>query len=286
MTAAAARAVPAPRDRSPAGHIFAGRLLPDARSAALARRIEAAFLAEAGWDEESWVLTLPSGHPLLGRPVCRAPVCQTTCFENTGICLDCRRRLAQAGLNPDEAGSLPPPRGRRWLGPGDGTCAVTRCPRPWVKAGQPLCPEHLSQQQRPGISVAAFTARGDVVALPSHGNCAVAACPRQLPGHRAVYCDAHLQRLRCLRRAGRAPEELSWRMTEPPVRRAGQVSLAGLGPAVAVEILFGLQQRTRQGVKTNNAILRSVSNDARSQQVSSLVAWQSRPGAGRDTPAW
>ena len=282
MTAAAARATPVPQDPSPAGHIFAGRPLPEARSAALAGRIEAAFLAEAGWDEETWVLTLPAGHLLLGRPVCRAPGCQTTCFEKTGICLDCRRRLAQAGLSLDDAGSLPPPRGRRWLGPGDGTCAVTRCPRPWVKAGQPLCPEHLGQQQRLGVSVAAFTARADVVALPSHGTCAVAACPRQLPGRGADYCDAHLQRLRCLRRAGRTPDELSWRLTEPPIPRAGQVSLAGLSPAVAVEILFGLQQRTQQGVKTNNAILRSVTNDARSQQVSSLadLAIPSRRGKG------
>ena len=93
-------------------------------------RIEAAFLAEAGWDEETSVLTLPPDHLLLGRPVCRAPGCQTTCFEKTGICLDCRRRLAGAGLSLDDAGSLPPPRGVRWLRPGDGTCVVAGCPPP------------------------------------------------------------------------------------------------------------------------------------------------------------
>jgi len=60
-------------------------------------------------------------------------------------------------------------------------------------------------------------------------------------------------------------------VTEPPVPRAGQVSLAGLAPAVAVEMLFGLQQRTRQGVKTYCTILRPVANDARTQQVLSLA---------------
>ena len=61
-------------------------------------------------------------------------------------------------------------------------------------------------------------------------------------------------------------------MTEPPVPRAGQVSLAGLKPgAAAVELLFGLQQRTRQGVKTYCAILRAAANDARTQQVPSLA---------------
>ena len=52
MTAAARiNAVPAPPpDELPAGGLFAGRVLLDERSAALASRIDAAFLAEAGWD--------------------------------------------------------------------------------------------------------------------------------------------------------------------------------------------------------------------------------------------
>ena len=260
-------------------------MLLDERSAALASRIDAAFLAEAGWDAAAWVLTLPAEHPLLGRTFCRAPGCQTTCAAATRVCLDCQRRLAAAGLGLEDVALLPPPQGKRWLGTGDGTCRVSGCPRPWVTSGQPLCPEHLSQQDRLGVSIADFTARPDVIALPSHGTCAVASCPRQVPGHDAVYCDAHLQRLRVLRRAGHHPDEAAWRVTEPPVPRAGQVSLAGLKPAAAAEVLFGLQQRTRQGVKTYCAILRAVANDARAQQVSSLADLTSRPAAARAMPA-
>jgi integrase len=256
-----------------AGYVLgAEQALLDEQTVLLAARIEPAFLAEAGWDPCTRVLTIDPAHPLLGRNVCRAPGCQTTCPAGTGVCLDCRRRLEQAGLGLEDAGLLPPPHGRRWLGPGDGTCAVAGCPRPWVKSVRPLCPGHLAQQERLGISdVAAFTARPGVAALPSHGICAVAACPRELPAAGSAYCDAHLQRLRCLRRAGEQPDEAAWRLTEPPVPRAGQVSLAGLGLAVVTEILFGLQQRTRQGVRTHDAILRSVSNDARSQRVASLA---------------
>ena len=94
-TATAVHLALLPQDPSPAGGIFAGQQLLDEQSAELAGRIEAAFLAEAGWDAATWVLTLPPDHPLLGRPVCRAPGCQTTCHEKTGICLDCRRRLAR-----------------------------------------------------------------------------------------------------------------------------------------------------------------------------------------------
>ena len=120
MTAAVHLAL-LPQDPSPAGHVFAGRQLLDEQSAALAGRIEAAFLAEAGWAAATWVLTLPPDHPLLGRPVCRAPGCQTTCHEKTGICLDCRRRLARpawAWTTPDccrhrgEAAGLGPGTGR------------------------------------------------------------------------------------------------------------------------------------------------------------------------------
>jgi integrase len=256
-----------------AGHVLgAEQALLDEQTVLLAARIEPAFLAEAGWDLCTRVLTIDPAHPLLGRNVCRAPGCQTTCPAGTGVCLDCRRRLEQAGLGLQDAGLLPPPHGRRWLGPVDGTCAVAGCPRPWVKSARPVCPGHLAQQERLGISdVAAFTAWPGVTALPSHGICAVAACPRELPAACSAYCDAHLQRLRCLRRAGEQPDEAAWRLTEPPVPRAGQVSLAGLSLAVVTEILFGLQQRTRQGVRTHDAILRSVSNDARGQRVASLA---------------
>src|SRR6266568_4704500 len=203
--------------------LFAGRVPLDERSAVLASRIDPAFLAEAGWDAGTWVLTLPAEHPLLGRTFCRAPGCQTTCAAATRVCLDCRRRLAAAGLDLEDVALLPPPQGKRWLGTGDGTCRVSGCPRPWVTSGQPLCPEHLSQREQLGVSIADFTARADVAALPSHGTCSVASCPRQLPGHGTAYCDAHLQRLRVLRRAGQSPgDETAWRATEPPVPRAGQ----------------------------------------------------------------
>src|SRR6266571_4666188 len=145
MTAAARiHAVPAPRpgELLPEGELFAGRVLLDERSAVLASRIDAGFLAEAGWDPGTWVLTLPAEHPLQGK---------------------------------------------RWLGTGDGTCRVSGCPRPWMMSGQPLCPEHLGQRERLGVRIADFTARPDVIALPSHGTCPVPSCPRQVPGHDAVY---------------------------------------------------------------------------------------------------
>src|ERR1700722_3250328 len=119
-TAARIRAVPAPRpgEMLPGGELFAGRVLLDERSAVLASRIGAAFLAEAGWDPGTWVLTLPAEHPLLGRTFCRAPGCQTTRAAATRVCPDCRRRLAAAGLGLEDVALLPAAQGRRWVGTG------------------------------------------------------------------------------------------------------------------------------------------------------------------------
>ena len=234
MTAAARiHAVPAPPpDELPAEEgLFAGRVLLDERSAALASRIDAAFLAEAGWDAGTWVLTLPAEHPLLGRTFCRAPGCQTTCAAATRVCLDCQRRLAAAGLDLEDVALLPPPQGKRWLGAGDGTCRVTGCPRPWVTSGQPLCPEHLGQQERLGVSTADFTARADVdrAALSWHlrGGIVPASAPRA--------------RCRLLRRAPAAAARAAPRRPSPrrgrlagdraagPARRAGQPRRADPG---------------------------------------------------------
>ena len=86
----------------------------------------------------------------------------------------------------------------------------------------------------------------------------------------------------------RAPDEKTIRVVLDRLdpRALTQVSLAGLAPAAAIEVLFGLQQRTRQGVKTYCAILRAVANDARTQQVlSPWRDWISRPAAARAMPA-
>jgi hypothetical protein len=188
----------------------------------LAGRIEPAFLAEAGWDAGTRVLTIDPARPLLGRSTWKAPGCQTTCPAGTGICLDCRRRLEKAGLGLEDAGLLPPPRGARWLGAEDGTCAVPGCPRPWASSARPLCPAHLAQKERLAVSeFAAFAVLPGVTALPSHGICAVAACAREVPWAGGTYCEAHRLRLRSLHRAGQQPDEAAWRLTEPPVPRSG-----------------------------------------------------------------
>ena len=57
-------------------------------AARLARPLDPAFLAEAGWDPAARVLSLPAGHPLLGRTLCRAGGCAATAHGSPagGLC--------------------------------------------------------------------------------------------------------------------------------------------------------------------------------------------------------
>ncbi|HSL38080.1 MAG TPA: hypothetical protein VK883_14770, partial [Arthrobacter sp.] len=235
----------------------------------LAELIDPGFLAEAGWDRVDRTLRPAPEHPLLGRTICTAPGCQTTCGPRPGVCLECRRRLDAAGLGLADVAQLPPPRGRRWLAPGDGACLVARCPRPWTRSETPLCHAHRTQCADLDLTIEDLLTTAGVRALPSFGVCAVAACHRQLPARGDLYCGAHVQRWRTARRAGE--DELTWRAREPPVPQAGLVNWDAITPEVVVQLLFGLQQRTRQGAKTSDAILRSIGMDIRRQNVSTLA---------------
>lgn len=249
------------------GGIFADGGTLGRLAAALAGLIDPAFLAEAGWDRSSLVLSPPPDHRLLGRPVCRTASCSTTAPHRDRICGPCRRRLAERGLGEDPAGL---PAAQSEPGERPGPCAVPGCAREQVSwaSRQALCRAHLDQQQVLAVPAAEFSARRLAGPLPAGELCAVVACARQRRHRAGLYCEAHQQRFRAARRRVPDLDEQRWRLTEPPVSRGGRVSLCGLDPAVIVEVLFGLQQRCRtDGSKTREAVLRALCDDLRRQQV-------------------
>ena len=106
------------------------------------RLIDPAFLTEVGWDSRQRLLAPPPEHPLLGRPVCRAPGCQATAFGRARVCQRCQGRLASAGLGLEAVCELPEPPCQP-----PSRCAVEGCPRPWKTSGDRLCLTHLRQQR-------------------------------------------------------------------------------------------------------------------------------------------
>jgi hypothetical protein len=184
-----------PSARAGAAHVFAGGA--GGQAAAVAAVIDPAFLAEAGWDPACLVLSPPSGHPLLGRAVCRVVGCGTTAPARTQVCVSCQRRLAGRGLALADAAVLParpvPPRG-------PGRCAVKGCERERLSAPAQLCQAHLELRQRLGISLAEFTASPMTRPLPPLGPCAPAAASRRPVLRSAPAAAAHRPQVRsCLR---------------------------------------------------------------------------------------
>jgi integrase len=239
----------------------------DEAVAMVGRLLDPAFLAEAGWDAAGRLLCPPAEHPLLGRPVCRAPGCQATAFGRARVCQRCQRRLARAGLGPDAVCELPEPPCQP-----PSRCAVTGCPRPWKTSRDRLCLAHLRQQREVlKVPLEVFLACPQARPLPSCGPCQVPACTRERAGTSGSYCDAHRQRFRAAARAVPGLDEAAWRAAQPAIAQYGQVSFYGLAPLVTAQLLVGLQQRTRSSTRTNEKALRSVCEKLRLHHVATII---------------
>jgi integrase len=272
MTAATALPV---SSAASGGRVFPGVLAgvelkgPAAR---LARVTDPAFLAEAGWDPAARVLWLPAAHPLLGRTLCRAGGCPATAHAATpGLCWSCFARLRRAGMTAEQIAASrqvpgPPPR--------PGRCLVPGCERmsPGGRQGQRtgLCVAHSRRFRRmPGMTIARFVADPAVRPLAALGACRVAACTRRAESEHG-YCPTHYVRWRSAVTADPGTGQRRWDLTEPAVSEGGLVSVRGLEPLVVVQVLFGLQQRTRGGAKTTDVNLRGVCDALRRQQSATI----------------
>ena len=244
-------------------------------AARLAGMLDLAFLAGAGWDPVSRVLSLPARHPLLGRTLCRADGCPATVHGTKagGLCWSCFARLRRAGLSIEEIAASPqvpaaPPR--------PAGCLVPGCERmsPGGRQGQRtgLCLAHSRRfRRKPGMTMERFLADPGVRPLAALGPCSVAACSRRAESEHG-YCPTHYVRWRSTVTAVPRTGQRHWELTEPAISEGGQVSLRGLAPLVVVQVLFGIHQRTSDGAKITDVNLRAVCDALRRQQASSIGA--------------
>ena len=254
-------------------HVLAGVVL-DGPAARLAGMLDLGFLAEAGWDPASRVLSLPASHPLLGRTLCRADGCPATAHGITaaGLCWSCFARLRRAGMSAAEIAASPrvPAASPRPAG-----CLVPGCERmsPGGRQGQRtgLCVAHSRRFRRtPGMTIERFLADPAVRPLAALGPCHVAACARRAESEHG-YCPTHYARWRSIVTAAPGTDQRHWELTEPAVSEGGQVSLRGLAPLVVVQVLFGIWQRTRGGAKITDVNLRGVCDTLRRQQAAAIA---------------
>jgi hypothetical protein len=236
-------------------------------TAALWEVIEPEFVTLLGWDPEVKILSFPQKHPLLGWKACLVEGCDKIGRSSKQLCAACHNRWQTTSEVPwDEF--LASAR-RHWRSIGAGRCSVNQCSRPWKSARLPLCGTHYAQYGALHLPLTAFLAHPEVVALAAYGRCLVEACTRDRGGT-APYCYAHTYRWRVAQQRGTAPEEDHWRRTTSAVAENNTVSLRGLPPRVVAEVIYGLQERTKQGIKNNLTRLRPLCDMARARQVASL----------------
>ena len=221
----------------------------DSRVAWLAGLIDPAFLAEAGWDPRGRVLAPPPGHRLLGR----------------------RDRGAAPDALAGDTGVAGEAR------PAAAACAVPGCRRPAGALDGQLCRSHRHSQRHLGVPLEEFIADPRARALPGCGTCQVTACTRDRISGTSAYCEAHRYRWLRASRADPGLDERSWALTASPIPVTGQVIFAGLPPAVTIQVLYGLQQRTRAGLATSMQVLRLLIEDVRQQQFPSLLETDLKP---------
>jgi integrase len=236
-------------------------------TAAIWAAIDPEFVALLGWDPAVKILTFPQEHPLLGWKACVVEGCDKIGRTSKQLCAACHNRWQNTKEVPWEE-FLATAR-RHWRSIGAGRCSVPQCFRPWKSARLPLCGTHYAQHGALALPLTAFLAHPEVVALPAYGRCLVAACTRDRGGT-APYCYAHKYRWRVAQQQEDAPEEDRWRRTTSAVAENNKVSLLGMPPRVVAEVIYGLQERTRQGIKNNLTRLRPLCDLARAQQVTSL----------------
>ena len=233
----------------------------DARTT-LEALLDKEFLADAGWDADAGVLSARAEHPTLGWPVCQVGDCDAQASTIGGICPSCCRAMAANG-----SGEPPATSGRSFTF-GTGLCAVG-CPRPWESRRRPLCSAHEHQRDVRGMTVEVFLASADPRPLPGFGPCRVLACTRLRYARTSVFCLADQTRWRDLGEL--RPNQAVWCRTEPGVAQIGEVSLRGLPNLVVAEILYGVQTRSSAGIKTSTAVLRSLCDQLRRAQSTTIA---------------
>jgi len=275
MTATALAAAPCVAgDAREFPRVLGGVVLGGA-AARLAGMLEQEFLDEAGWDPRTRVLSLPAGHRLLGRRVCRADGCDRTVHNGKPVCHRCFTRLTRMGLSTAEIATAPqlpapPPRADH--------CAVPGCRcAPTVRHAM-LCQPHARKfrLRRPRMSIDQFLADPRVRPLPPLPDCQVAACGRAADSA-GGYCNPHYQRWRTAQHAHLGLDQRRWQARESGVAEPGRVNLRALPVLVVVEVLFGSQQRIRGGAKITDVDLRVLCDALRRQQVASVAADEVEP---------
>ncbi|MFJ4613816.1 hypothetical protein [Streptomyces griseus] len=233
--------------------------------------LDPAFLRLLSWKWDLRVIFFPKEHPVLGMPDCQVPGCDKGTHSNQPLCPTCDNRRRKSASSVEDFVKLPRQEG--WRCVGQEICLVRDCKRPRGSVLAGLCNTHKYQQVKQlGLGMDEFLAHPQTRGLDGFGDCQVAACYRLRNSASSPFCNAHLARLKLETRRGLFDgDQEKWRQTTPAIAVTREVSLRGLPRQTAVEVLYGLQTRTMNGIKTADHRLRVVCDHLRVLQPPSLA---------------
>jgi len=235
--------------------------------------LDDAFLAGAGWDPDRQVLTPPPQHPTLGYTVCMVAECNVVTKARHKLCHACENRWRTSGLAWPAFLTVPPVRERTL---GEFICEVGGCDRPRRTVRASLCDAHHAQHTGPfkGLAIEEFLVHPAVRPFPSFGDCRVPSCIRRAKGHRGL-CHPHAQRWRSHRSRHPDAELLAWCDRQHPISEGHAIVLRGLPELLRTELLYGLQERSRQGLKTKPWAVRALCRGLREARAGSIAEFTS-----------
>ena len=221
---------------------------PDGGVEDLRRHLDPVFLAGAGWNPKTRVLAPSPDHPLLGYRICLVRGCAGQGLVPDDLCATCHSTRQRSDLGMEEFIAAGPVRARHC---GEVICSADGCPRPVRTSRLRLCHTHEHRRRQLGLVLADFLWHPRAEPLPGFGPCKVVVCTRQAHARRGL-CRAHDVRWQEQHRAGMlaVTDFGAWCRSSAPVASGHEVVLRGLAPLVQAEILFGLQERCRQGALT------------------------------------
>jgi integrase len=227
------------------------------------------FLAAAGWDATTHLLTPAATHSTLGYRSCPVAECGRAAWGAMaeGLCVGCQPhwiRARDSGLKFEEFISTTPRRSSSY----DPTqCSLVRadvrCGR--VARTDGFCSAHDAQRRQ--LAPESFAARA--VPLPRIGPCTVASCDRESVDPKRHLCRAHNSQFSRVSKEPRFDLEV-WRRTAAPVSDSRRVVLRGLARRVAEQILYGVYLRHRRGSQTRLDMLQGFVDVVRTLELSDL----------------
>ena len=232
-----------------------------------------------GWRPGEWdpvrLLLIPAPDGLLvRRRACGAPGCPGLVDQSGVLCRSHQAEMARSGMASIDdwlaAGGAGPRRRRL----SDDTCVVVdgegnRCPRP-ARQWWDLCRSHneaWAKRRAKGVTFEAFLTQARP--LSDYGPCAAACCYRAAASGLGL-CDSHYKRW-IKDGSPRGADLIRWRrrVAQPANRKI--LSLRGLPELVRLEILYGIQRRLAEQIRTGAENMSTFVDHLRAAEVTSVL---------------